>query len=120
MRSSHNPDERDAAAFITAFLQEAKNNQTILDKLSVHRHQDNSIDVQRFQTYWQKGKNLWRLKLVSLMDFGLPYRIIYAFDHRIKTYFILGIVNRDFEYDEKDPRTQRIISIYDKLGVPSY
>jgi len=34
--------------------------------------------------------------------------------------YVLGIFNRDFNYDETDARTRRVLQAYDRLDIPSY
>lgn len=108
-----------AAAIILVFLEQLKEDQNMLDLLTVHKFVDDKINVEHFASLWGK-RNIWRLKLIDLNDLGLPYRIIYAFEPLIKRYHILGIVHRNFKYDEHDPRTKEIIAAYDALDIAGF
>jgi hypothetical protein len=113
----------DAAATITTLLQEAKTNQSILDSFSC---QDFGLSgFERYHvTQWfeqqRKGRNLWRLKVWELEGEWPLYRVIYAFHPLTHIYYVLGVFKRDFNYDETDPRTQRVLAVYDRLGIPVY
>jgi len=107
-----------AAAKIAALLQELASDQNLLDRLSQNDYGKNrtaKINISGWFKQWNKDRNLWRLKLWELEDKGIRYRIIYAFIPLKKQYQILAIAPRDFEYDEKHPITQRIVSSYDKI-----
>ena len=113
-------DDDKAAAQIAAFLEQAKNDQDLMDRMNVHMRSDDDIDVSRFLEFWHRGCNLWRLKVVSGFGDNSSYRVLYAFDPRIHRYHILGIVHRNFDYDSGDSRTKRIIKEYGKLDIPRY
>jgi hypothetical protein len=112
-----------AADTILALLQEAKVNQAILDSFTTqdfgaYRSADYHVD--RWVAQQQAGRNLWRLKIWELENHAIKYRIVYALDPRISRYFVLGIFDRDFNYDESDPRTQRVLASYDSLGIDAF
>jgi hypothetical protein len=116
-------EDPDSAAKIYALLQEVKGSQALLDALTTHdfgAHATQRFHVSRWLAQQRKGRNLWRLKVWGLNQHGIRYRVVYAFDPRIHRHFILGIVNRDFDYDESDPRTRRILEAYDRLDIPEY
>ena len=48
------------------------------------------------------------------------YRVVYALDPRVSRYYVLGVFTRDFNYDASDPRSQRVLALYDELDIPSY
>ncbi len=75
-------------------------------------------------TEWEEAKRskyiLWRIKLLWLEGPAAKYRIVYAF-HPIKyRYYILGIVERNFNYDLKHERSKQILAAYDALDIPRY
>lgn len=116
-------EDSDAAAAIYALLQEVKGNQALLDVLTTHdfgAHGTNRFHVSEWTAEQRKGRNLWRLKIWELEDQGIRYRVVYAFDPRLHRHFVLGIVDRDFNYDESDSRAQRILAAYDRLDIPKY
>jgi hypothetical protein len=43
-----------------------------------------------------------------------------AVDPRVSRYYVRGVFTRDFNYDASDPRSQRVLALYDDLDVPSY
>lgn len=113
--------DADAAAVIQAFLEQAKLDQDLLDRFSSGSPFKNStVDIAQWRELWNKGFNLWRLKLLELESISIQYRIIYAFDPQKLRYFVLGILPREFDYRHDDPRTQRIIDAYANLDLPKY
>lgn len=116
-------EDEDAAADIEAFLEEAKLNQETLGNLNRKgyvQYGDLPFDVKE----WEKAKRskyiLWRLKLLWLQGNAAKYRIIYAFHPIQYRYYVLGIVERNFDYDIKHPRAQQILAAYDTLDIPRY
>jgi hypothetical protein len=111
-----------AAIKLVAFFEQLNNNQEFLGHLLEHNHGEpdkDSFNVSKWQAYWNQGYNLWRLKLFDLENVGLRYRVIYAYalEKRIPTFYILAIVNRDFDYDPANEITKRLIQTYIKLGI---
>jgi len=116
-------EDPDAAGAIYALLQEIKGNQALLDALTTHdfgAQGTKRFHVSEWTAQQRKGRNLWRLKVWELDEQGIRYRVVYAFDPRIRRHFVLGIVDRDFNYDESDPRTRRILEAYDRIDIPKY
>ena len=113
----------EAAGEIHALLQEAKTNQAILDSLTVHHFGEGYVERYRV-TKWveqqDKGRNLWALKIWDLEDHWPRYRIVYAFHPQTHAHSVLGIFTRDFNYDEGDERTKRVLRVYERLDIPSY
>jgi hypothetical protein len=68
-----------------------------------------------WQAQQRKNRNLWRVKVWDLENIRLRYRIVYAFIARKHVYHALAIAPREFDYDERDPITQRIIRDYEEL-----
>ncbi len=115
--------DENAAADIVALLEQGKCDQDLLDNLTVRdfgKGKTEDIHVDKWVAQQQKGRNPWRLKIWDLEDRGVPARIIYALDPRISRYHVLGVVSRDFNYDERDDRTKGILAAYDELGIPDY
>lgn len=108
----------DAAASITALLQEIQGDQELLDALTVHDFGANrsaEFHVSKWLEFWKKGTDLWRLKVWSLEAKGLPYRVVYAYEIGRQRYHVLGVFHRDFNYDLTDPRTQRVQNAYSNI-----
>ena len=108
----------ETAKRIAALIIELQGDQDLLDRLSQHgygQERTADFDVSKWFGEQNRGRNLWRLKSWSLERSGLQYRIIYAFEPVIDRYAILAVVERDFNYDEHHPITQRIRSAYDRL-----
>jgi len=113
----------EVAAGIFAVLEEAKQNQAVMETLTTHdfgAYQTDRYHVSVWAAQQSKGRNLWRLKIWEFERHAIKYRVIYAFDPRIQRYFVLGVFDRDFNYDESDARTKRVIEAYDRLDIPSY
>ena len=118
-------EDEDAGADIEVFLEEAKNNQVTLDNLTRRKYVEYgewpySVDE------WQETKsprykyNLWRIRLLWLVGSAAKYRIVYAFHPIEYRYYVLGIVDRNFEYDPKNERSKQIFAAYDALNIPRY
>lgn len=115
--------DEDAAADIEAFLEEAKNNQKTLENLTRNKFIDYgewSYDVKEWQTAKRKKLNLWRLRLLWLSGDSGKYRVVYAFHPTEFRYYVLGIVDREFDYDFSHETSRRILSAYEALDIPSY
>lgn len=105
------------------FLQEVQGDQHLLDMLTAQNYGSDRAEkfhVTKWVQQQRRGRNLWRLKIWDLESQGIRYRVVYALDPRIQRYYILGIVHRNFDYDESDPRTRRILAEYDTLDIPTY
>jgi len=116
-------DDPETEAEIVAVLHELKGNQQLLDALTVKDYgltRDAPFHVDSWRAQQRQGRNLWRLKIWDLEDIGIRYRVVYALDPRISRYFILAVLHRDFDYDEKHPRVQQLLAAYDRLGIPTY
>jgi hypothetical protein len=106
---------------ILAFLQQAKADPAVLETLSDHWFgEDGSANytVQKVVSFHNQGRRLWRVKVLSLKGLAAGYRVLYAFDPRVQTYYVLAIPPRDIAYDETHQRIRRLIDVYDKLGLP--
>lgn len=106
------------AGRILALLEELEADQDLLDRLSQHdfgKHRPADFHVSRWVEQWNKGRNLWRLKVWDLEEHGIRYRIIYAFVPNRHHYHVLGIVPRSFDYEEGHPLTRRILAAHDGL-----
>lgn len=111
------------AALISVFLEQLEVDQTLLDALTIQdygRRTGENFNVSKWYEYWRKGYGLWRLKILELEARGVYYRIIYAFEPLISRYHVLGIIDRDFNYDSNDHRTKRILAAYDSLCIQKY
>ena len=76
-----------AAARIVALLEELDGNKDLLDRLTQHHYGVRSradFNVSKWLEHWNRGRDLWRLKIWDLEDKGLKYRIIYAFIPRTR------------------------------------
>ena len=107
-----------ATGRILAFLEQLEGDADLLDRLTQHDFGvsgTHDFHISKWYQQWNRGKDLWRLKLWDLEDKGLRYRIIYAFIPRQKNYHILAIAPREFNYDPEHPITKRILSAYEGL-----
>jgi mRNA-degrading endonuclease RelE of RelBE toxin-antitoxin system len=115
--------DEDVAAEIIALLEQAKNDQDLLEILTVKDfgvHGTEKIHVDKWVAQHKQGRNLWRVKIWELEGRGIRYRIIYALDPRCRRYHVLGVLERDFDYVANDDRTKRLLAAYDELGIPNY
>lgn len=110
--------EPKAAARIAALLAELKGDPDLLDRLTQNFYGTpgrSKFNVRKWEEHWNKGKDLWRLKIWDLEDKGLKYRIIYAFIPITKHHYILAIAPRDFDYETSHPISQRLLRAYEEL-----
>lgn len=114
-------DDEDVAADIEVFLEEAKNNQGTLDNFTrngyVHYGEVN-FDVKEWSEARRQKYNLWRIKFISVGGPLMKYRIVYAFHPIEYRYYVLGIVEREFNYDMRHERTKKILAAYDAIDIP--
>ena len=105
---------------ILAFLQQAKADPALLETLAEDWFGvDGSAayTVRKILSMHERGKRLWRVKVLTLKGMVACYRVIYTFDQQQKAFYILGIPPRDIAYDQSHPRIQRLIALYDNLGI---
>ena len=110
-------DERSAGR-IVALLETLKGDPDLLDRLTQHeygRGREAKIHVSKWVGQWNKGRNLWRLKIWDLEDKGVRQRIVYAFEPGTGKHHVLGVVPREFNYDAGHPLSRRIFAAYDDL-----
>ena len=106
---------------ILAFLQQAKSDPALLETLAEDWFgEDGSADytVRKIVSLHQRGKRLWRVKVLTLKGLAAGYRVLYAFDPGQQIFYVLGVPSRDIAYDQTHPRIQRLIAVYDSLGIP--
>jgi hypothetical protein len=106
---------------ILAFLQQAKADPAVLETLSENWFGEDGFanyTVQKVVSFHQQGRRLWRVKVLSLKGLAAGYRVLYVFDPRVQTYYVLAIPSRDIAYDENHERIRRLIDVYDRLGLP--
>lgn len=115
--------DEDACADIEVFLDEAAEDQIILDNLSRNGHVgygDMNYDVKEWVEVKRNHYNLWRLKFFDIPTTAANYRIIYAFHPAEYRYYVLGVLNRSDAYDLSHSRNQQILTTYDALCIPRY
>lgn len=105
---------------ILAFLQQAKADPALLATMAEDWFgEDGSADytIRKVLSMHQRGKRLWRLKVLTMKGMATRYRVIYAFDLQQQVFYVLGIPPREIAYDQSDPRIQRLLAVYDSLGI---
>lgn len=124
--NSSSSEDQDAADLIAVTLEEIDGDEDFLSRMyrrDVTRGGEPTINADNIVSQWRKGKNLVRLKVWDFPEYGgvlIPWRIICAYDALQETYYVLGIIKRESNYDENNPRVQRILRDYDALGLPTY
>lgn len=116
------PGAEDVVATIEVLLEEIASDRDFLARMHqphVRRLDEPSADTDRVIGLWKAGYNILRLKV---WDNGalVPYRVIYAYDPRHDAFHVLAIAPRENCYDDKHPRTQRILRDYYSLGIPAF
>jgi mRNA-degrading endonuclease RelE of RelBE toxin-antitoxin system len=105
---------------ILAFLQQARHDPSLLQTLAEDWFgEDGSANytVRKIVSMHRQGKRLWRVKVLTLKGMAANYRLLYTFDRRRDTFYVLGIPSRDIAYDESHPRIQRLIAVYNSLDT---
>lgn len=115
--------DRAAAGMVLALLEQAKHDSTVLDSLLDHdfgagRTED--YHVSKWWEWWNKGYNIWRLKIWTVPKGSLKQRIVYAYDPTQLEYHVLAVVHRDFDYKRNHAVTNRILQAYRDLGIARY
>lgn len=107
-------------AAILAFLQQAKCDRALLETLSEDWFGEGeaaSYSVRKVVSLHRRGRKLWRVRVLTLKGPATKYRVLYTFTEDQRTYFVLGVVPREFAYDQDHPRIRRLIAVYDGLGI---
>ena len=106
-----------AWADLAVFLEEIKGDADLISRLNERGYADDYINVDYFAEM-QRGKfNIWRLKAGWIETPWEQYRIIYAFDHGKRVFYVLCILKRG--EDTYGRTTQnKIERIYIDLGLP--
>jgi hypothetical protein len=107
-------------ATIYMFLHLAKADQETLESLSSDFFGVDGIgrfDVKKWVAQQHRGRNLWRVRLCDIKGLDVPHRILYAFNALNSTYHVLAVMDRGIDYDESSIRIQRLLAVYDKLGI---
>lgn len=115
--------DADAAADIETFLEEAKLNQATLSNLTQNgyiQYGEWPYDVKEWGEAKRQRYNLWRVRLLWLEGKASKFRIVYAFHPTEFRYYVLGVVDREFNYAIKHPISKRITAAYDALCIPRY
>lgn len=105
---------------ILAFLQQAKSDPDLLETLAENWFgEDGSAHytVRKVVSMHQRGKRLWRVKVLTLKGMATGYRVLYAFDSSLHVFYVLGVLPRDIAYDQSHARIQRLVAVYDSLGL---
>lgn len=105
---------------LVAFLQQAKSDPSLLQTLAEDWFgEDDSANysVQRVVALHQRGKRIWRVKVLTLKGLAAGYRVLYTFDRNRQTFYVLGVPSRDIAYDHTHPRIQRLIAVHDRLDL---
>jgi mRNA-degrading endonuclease RelE of RelBE toxin-antitoxin system len=120
LQSIHARGERIDYGALLAFLQQAKSDQALLQTLAEDWFGEDGTagyTVQKVISMHRKGRRIWRVKVLTLKGLAVGYRLLYAFDPRRDTFYVLGIPSRDIAYDQSHPRIQRVIAVYDSLDI---
>lgn len=113
-----NVDQEDAAT-ITVILQEIGADTDLIDRLTQHGYgqkEESDFHVSKFLELWDKGLDIWRLKIWDVADFRILYGYYPIYEH----YYVLAIVPREFKYDPDHPITKRAIAAFEQLKNDVY
>ena len=105
---------------ILAFLRQAQSDVAVLETLSEDWFGEDGMadySVRRIVVPHRQGRRLWRVKILNVKGLAAAYRVIYAFNRKQDEIFVLAIPPRDIAYDQSHPRIQRLLALYDSLGI---
>lgn len=114
-------EDAEAAARIEVILEEIEGDQDYLDRLTQNnfgRQGRDEFNVRLIENQARINNNIWRLKVWSLERRDQKYRVIYAYFPRTPTegsYYVLGVMPREIDYDRDHEFVQRIESAYQAL-----
>jgi hypothetical protein len=114
-------EDEAAAARIEATLQEIEGDQDLLDRLTQNnfgRERRDTFNVRLVENQARIDNNIWRLKVWCLERRDRKYRVIYAYfptTPTTGTYYVLGIMPREIDYDRDHEFIRRIESAYQEL-----
>jgi mRNA-degrading endonuclease RelE of RelBE toxin-antitoxin system len=104
--------DRKTGTRILAFIEQLGKDPNLRDRLTTHDFgpvPGFAANVKKYLFFWNKGIDLWRLKISDLKE---QYRIIYAYNRKHGEIHILGIAHRSVSYDINNPIVQRIQLTY--------
>lgn len=109
------------SAIVELLRQFHESQELLADLMDVHTDSggDPTFEVKLFEHGQRKGYNLYILKFYTLEDGPLAsHRVIYSSSPLEGKYHVLGIVDRDLDYDRNPAWIQAIFARYDNAGVP--
>ena len=107
-----------AAARVAVVLEQLEHDESLRERLLEHRYGSNrtaDFEIQKWVSQWEKNRDLWRLKIWALEDLDIRYRVIYAYSIPNRSFHVLAVAHRDFNYDESDRISQRVLRAYQDL-----
>ena len=120
IRNLFKTDENQAGRLF-AVIEELIKNCVSIDDLTYPGFECKDFNVDAIWSIQNKMlRNMWRLKIFGFTKkakFNLRYRVIYAPDYQRNTIHILGLMERDVNYEEDKEFIAEIIRRYDCLGL---
>ena len=113
--SQKDADDGDLCAIVLEELETNPKLQAMLLSDRAGKFEANGTTVKQWKEHYNKGKDLWILKLWDAQATLCSQRIIYAYFIQTKQFHILAIANRKFDYAIDHPITQRILRDYEAL-----
>lgn len=107
-----------AARRLAALFEQLRGDPRLLARLLEDRYGESGttiFSIRKWVEQWRKGNDLWRIKDWTLEELKLHYRIIYAYMIPTHSIYILAVVPRSFNYDERHPIGQKVIERYHRL-----
>ncbi|MBK6896949.1 MAG: hypothetical protein IPH06_10205 [Alphaproteobacteria bacterium] len=110
------------AGRLVVVLQELSENCTDIYDLVESGYECEDFNVDAVWSLQNKElRNVWRLKIFGFSlkgtKFNLSHRVIYAPDYKRNTIHILGLMDRDLDYEKDKEFIKEIIKRYDRLGL---
>lgn len=106
---------------LLAFLQQARADMRLLQTLEEDWFGEDGTagySVKKVVSMHRRGRAIWRLKVLTPKGLSVGHRILYAIDPRAEVTWVLGVLPRAIAYEQQHPRVQRILAVYDSLGIP--
>lgn len=116
--------DEDAAAQFEILLETLADDTSMLDRL--FRPANNfeytpPFEIKHFGELQKVGKNIYIIKVHHATEGHLlPYRLLVGYHSQIETYYVLTLIERETNYDIRDPAIIAALERYDGCGIPTY
>lgn len=116
--------DEDAAAQFDLLLETLADDPSMLDKLfrpANHFRYTPPFEIYHFVELQRQGKNIYIIKVRHPEEGNLlPYRLLLGYHSQIDTFYVLTLIEREIDYDVRDPTIIAALERYERHGIPTY